>query len=208
MIKSIIKKEWLKLKFYSFAMIFIIISSLIYFWFNLDFSFSTIEPESMMWYKFVHLGDKPYYYLSYLFLSIGAIIALAQFLPERIQNRIKIMIHLPLDMKDSLFYHLFVGVSFIFVLCSILAIGLLLILIDFYPQDIVQIAFKDTLAYSFASIVLYIGLSAVIIEKKPIVVFLKFLVVVLFIISFLKDQFFLEDTFWIYFLVLYFCGFG
>ncbi len=200
MINSIIKKEWLKLKFYFLGIIFLIVSSLIYFAFHLDFAFATIEPESMMWYKFAHLEDKPYYYLSYLFCGIGAIISVAQFLPERIQDRIKIMAHLPLNLRDSLFYHLFIGVGFVTLLCTILTISLLLILLNYYPDVIIQVAFKDTIAYSFASIVLYVGLSSVIIEKKPIIVFVKFLIISLFITSFLKNQFFVEDLVWLLFL--------
>lgn len=201
MINSIIKKEWLKLKFYFFGIIIFIVASLGYFSFQLNFSFATIEPESMMWYKFAHLQDKPYFYLSYLFLFLGAIISVAQFLPEKIQDRIKIMAHLPLNMRDSLFAHLFIGIGFVSFLCTILSVSLLLILIQYYPDIIIQTALKDTIAYSFASIILYIGLSSVIIEKKPIIVFIKFILISFFVVSFLKNQFLIEDTIWLLFLV-------
>ncbi|RLA82288.1 MAG: DUF4857 domain-containing protein, partial [Epsilonproteobacteria bacterium] len=201
MINSIIKKEWLKIKFYFLGALLLIIASLGYFTFQLDFAFATIEPESMLWYKFAHLEDKPYFYLSYLFLSIGAIISVAQFLPEKIQDRIKIMAHLPLNMRDSLFYHLFIGIGFVSLLATLLAISLLLILVNYYPDIIIQTAFKDTIAYSFASIVVYVGLSAVIIEKKPILLGIKLIIVLLFIISFLKTQFIMMDSIWLIFLV-------
>ena len=201
MLNSIIKKEWLKIRFYFLASIFLVIFSLGYFWFNLDFEFSTIEPESMMWYKFAHLSNKPYYYLSYLFVSIGALISFAQFLPERIRSRIKIMAHLPMSLKKSLFYHLFIGASFVAILTSFLSISLLLILINYYPDLIIQIAFKDTIAYSFAAVVLYIALSSVILESKPIVMVFKFILLVLFIVSFLKEQYFILDSFWLLFLI-------
>ena len=201
MLKSIANKEWLKLRFYFFGLLLIIIASLGYFWFNLDFDFSTIEPESMLWYKFAHLQDKPYYYLSYLFISIGAIVSLAQFLPEKIQNRIKIMAHLPLSLRDSLFFHLFIGAVFVAILCTILSISLLAILANYYPQMIMEAVFKDTIGYSFASIVLYIALSSVILESKPIVMVFKFILLALFAVSFLKEQFTAADTIWILFLL-------
>lgn len=174
MFVEILKKEWIKLKFYIIILLSIIISSLFYFNFNLDFAFRTIEPESMMWYKFAHLKDKPYFYLSYLFILIGVIISFAQFLPERIQNRVKVMIHLPLELNISLLYHLIIGTFAIFVLTTILAVPLLLILVQHYPDLIVQVAFKDTLAYSFIAIVVYISLSATILEKNLIVSFSNF----------------------------------
>ena len=200
MINSIIKKEWLKIKFYFLGALLLIIASLGYFTFQLDFAFATIEPESMLWYKFAHLEDKPYFYLSYLFLSIGAIISVAQFLPEKIQDRIKIMAHLPLNMRDSLFYHLFIGIGFVSLLATLLAISLLLILVNYYPDIIIQTAFKDTIAYSFASIVVYVGLSAVILEKKPFLIALKLIIVVLFVVSFLTNHFEILDSIWLIFL--------
>jgi hypothetical protein len=201
MIRSIIKKEWLKLKFYFLAMVSVVFAVLGHFWFNLDFSFSTIEPESMMWYKFAHLEDKPYFYLSYLFLVIGVVVSLAQFIPERVQKRIKIMAHLPLNLRDALFMHLFIGISFIAVLTTIFSIGLLSILINYYPKEIINIALKDTLFYTFASMVLYIGLSAVILETKHLVAFFKFTLVAIFIFVFLKTQFLVDDLVWGLFLV-------
>ena len=201
MLNSIIKKEWLKLRFYVLGLILLITASLAYFAFGLNFSFTTIEPESMMWYKFAHLQDKPYFYLSYLFLGIGAIISIAQFLPERISNRIKIMAHLPLGLKSSLFYHLLIGVMFVTVLSTILSVSLLLVLINYYPDIIIQTAFKDTIAYSFTAIIFYIGLSAVILEKKPVVVLVKFLITLLFVVSFLKIEYNILDSIWLLFLL-------
>ena len=201
MIISIIKKEWLKLKFYFLAFIILSLASAGYFWFNLDFSFHTIEPESMMWYRFVHLEDKPYFYLSYIFLGFGIVTALVQYLPERIRDRIKIMAHLPLELKESLFYHLFVGSVFIAVLSTLFGIFLLNIIILYYPDEIVKIALKDTIAYSFLSISTYLALSSVILEKKPFFIVLKFILTVMFIIIFLKHVYYIEDTIWLLFLI-------
>ena len=204
MFVEILKKEWIKLKFYIIILLSIIISSLFYFNFNLDFAFRTIEPESMMWYKFAHLKDKPYFYLSYLFILIGVIISFAQFLPERIQNRIKVMIHLPLELNISLLYHLIIGTFTIFVLTTILAVPLLLILVQHYPDLIVQVAFKDTLAYSFIAIVVYISLSATILEKNLIVSFFKLLFTLFFIGLFLKNQYLSYDILWLAIIIIVF----
>lgn len=204
MFVEILKKEWIKLKFYIIILLSIIISSLFYFNFNLDFAFRTIEPESMMWYKFAHLKDKPYFYLSYLFILIGVIISFAQFLPERIQNRVKVMIHLPLELNISLLYHLIIGTFAIFVLTTILAVPLLLILVQHYPDLIVQVAFKDTLAYSFIAIVVYISLSATILEKNLIVSFFKLLFTLFFIGLFLKNQYLSYDILWLAIIIIVF----
>ncbi len=203
MINSIIKKEWLKIKPYFFALLLAIFASLGYFFFNLNFSFSTIEPESMMWYKFAYFLDKPYYNFLYLYLLISMGVAFSQFLPERINNRIKIIAHLPLSMTKALYYHLFIGILYIFILSFILSAFLTLILSNYYPDIIINVIIKDLTIFSSISIVFYLLLSSLIIEKKPLFVFIKFLLVILLIGIFFKNEFFIEDFLFIILLFVY-----
>jgi hypothetical protein len=197
MIRSIILKEWLKLRYYVAILVVISIVVLGYFTFNLHFLFSTIEPESMMWYRFAHLEDKPYFPLSYLYLLFGVVVALVQFLPERIKNRIKIMAHLPLELKQSLFLHLGIGVGFILILSAITSCLLLFVMYLYYPEQIVLVTFKDTFVYSFLSISLYIGLAAAILEKKNSIAAFKFFLIIIFIGVLLKKEYILSDSLWL-----------
>ena len=203
MIKSIVLKEWLKLKYYSVSLVVLLIAVLGDFAFNLNFLFSTIEPESMMWYRFVHLEDKPYFYLSYLYLIFGVVIALVQFLPERIKNRIKIMAHLPLDLKQSLFTHLAVGIGFVSLLSLITSIGVLAIVNIYYPDIIVLIGLKDVAIFTFLSVLIYVGLSAVIIEKKHLLMGIKLTIVMVVIVVLLKESYTLKDMLWVILLVYF-----
>ncbi|MDY0234356.1 MAG: DUF4857 domain-containing protein [Sulfurimonas sp.] len=200
MIKSIIKKEYLKLKFYLFILLLLSFGTIAHFWYNLDFAFATIEPESMMWYRFAQLGSKPYYHLSYIFLLFAVVVSFSEFLPERIKFRIKIMAHLPLKMRDSLFLHLLVGSSFVTLFSLILACSIAIIMSSYYPHEIVLVAFKDTLAYSFAAIVFYVALSSVILEKNIKVLLFKALLMLLFVVLFVKERYFLQDSLWLAFL--------
>lgn len=201
MFRSIFQKEWLKLKFYTLISLVLVVSSLVYFGFNLNFAFSTVEPESMMWYKFIHLENKPYFYLSYLYLFTGMVIAFAQFLPEKIQKRVKITVHLPLNMNKIVWLHLLIGIFVITALSTFFSWVLLNIIAYYYPDEVVRIAFKDTIAYTFASIVLYIGTASVIIEQNKKLMFLKALFVVLFCFIFLKQKYMMEDSLWLLFLI-------
>ncbi|MFA5704181.1 MAG: DUF4857 domain-containing protein [Advenella sp.] len=200
MIKSIIRKEYLKLKFYLFILLLLCLGAIAHFWYNLDFAFSTIEPESMMWYKFAQLQIKPYYTLNYIYLAFAVVISFGEFLPERIKFRIKIMAHIPLSMRDSLFLHLLIGASFVALLSLFLSCSIALILSSYYPSDIVLIGFKDTLAYSFAAIVLYIVLSSVILEKNMKVLLFKVLIMLFFVVLFVKTRYFVQDSLWLAFL--------
>ena len=197
MIKSIIKKEWLKIRFITLTLFVISIAVLGKFWYNLDFSFSTVEPESMMWYRFAGLEQKPYEYLSYLFFIIGLSIAIFQFVPERVRNRIKIMTHLPISLSKSLFLHLFIGIFYIFILSLIISLFIVFIVFQYYPIEIVLVSIKDISFYFLGSIIVYFGVSSAIIEKNSFISAMKLFLASLFIFVFHKSIFSNIDFLWV-----------
>ena len=205
MFKSIFLKEWLKLKLTFIFLLISFIAILVYFTFSLNFEFSTIEPESMMWYRFLELQYKPYFYFFYLYLAMGIIIAFSQFLPEVIAKRIKLTIHLPFSMKQIVFSHLLIGIILLTFICTIFSLGLLGIVADYYPKQIVQVIFEDTLFYSFASIILYICSSSIILEQDKKKFIFKIIFTLLFLFAFTKEEYFLIDYIW--FLLLFFTPF-
>ena len=201
MFKSIFIKEWLKIKYYLLFATLISLFILGYFSFTLNFDFSTVEPESMMWYKFIQLEQKPYFYLIYFYFLFGCLFAFSQFLPEIIQKRVKVTVHLPLELKEIMFYHIFIGLVFISIFSTFFSLALLTITSHYYPKEIIQVIFKDTVAFSFASIVLYIGISSLIIEQNKKVLFLKMLIITLFLFTFFKEKYTYMDSLWILFLI-------
>ena len=202
---SIINKEWEKLKLYLISLFFIIICSLLYFWFTLNHSFMSIEPESMMWYQFSNLQDKPYFDFIYLYIVMGSIVSLAQFLPEIIRNRIKIMIHLPCQLSHIIFRHLLIGSFFILLLSFIISLTLMIIVSSYYPDNIVFIIGKDVLFYTLLSVITYVLVSSVILENKNIFRFLKFLFLLSILLCLKKEEYLEEDFIW--FLILLFVPF-
>ena len=205
MLKEIFKKEWLKLKFYVFGLFIIAIFLVGYFLFDLNFLFSTIEPESMMWYKLSILGLKPYDDFIYLFILNGFVLSFAQFLPEMINSRIKILLHLPYKIHKILFLHLRIGVLFVVVLNVFLAVLLLGVMGTYYPSIALVTIFQDLIIYTFISVVAYLFISAVIIDKNKIIASLKLLLLALFPMAFIKNQYVYFDL--IYLFVLFFTPF-
>jgi len=202
---SIINKEWQKLRLYVWGFLFIIISSVAYFVLQINHAFSTIEPESMMWYQFSNLGYKPYFNFVYLFFIIGCVISLAQFIPEVIRDRIKIMIHLPCNFSNIVFRHLLIGSVFVVSLCLVLSSFLLIVILNYFPNIIASVVVKDILFYTLIAVSSYILSSSVIIEKKSIVKFFKFLFTLSFFICLIKEKYFIEDFIW--FITLFFIPF-
>lgn len=186
MFKSIFLKEWLKIKYPLFFLLIFSIIILSYFTFNLNFQFSTIEPESMMWYRFIHLEHKPHFILHYFYLFVGIIVATSQFLPEIIQKRVKVTLHLPLNIFQNIFLHLLIGIIFICSIITLFSISLLRIISDYYPKEIVQVVFEDSLFFSLISLLTYILISLIIMEQNRIKQLLKtvFTLLVLFYFGF------------------------
>jgi len=99
------------------------------------------------------------------------------------------MVQLPLSLRDSLFIHLFIGMMFVFIVCSLLSLSTSLIISEYYPPIILQITLKDTLIYSLLSMIIYLGISSLILEKKLFIVVVKFIFMAVIIFSFLKEQY-------------------
>lgn len=184
MFKSIFLKEWLKIKYPLFFLLIFSIFILSYFAFDLNFQFSTIEPESMMWYRFIHLEHKPHFILYYFYLFVGIIVATSQFLPEIIQKRVKVTLHLPLNIFQNIFLHLLIGIIFICSIITLFSISLLRIISDYYPKEIVQVVFEDSLFFSLISLLTYIFISLVIMEQNRIKQLLKAVFTFLFLFYF------------------------
>ncbi|NVJ53257.1 MAG: DUF4857 domain-containing protein [Campylobacteraceae bacterium] len=201
MIYAIVKKEWLKIKYLVIALFVLSIFILGYFWFRLDFLFSTVEPESMMWYRFITLEQKPYQHFSYLFYMIAILISSFQFIPEKISKKIKIMIHLPIDMHKSLFLHLIIGFFYLLIIAIIFSITCYFILLNYYPYELTLIALKDMFFYLISSTILYLGISSAIIERKPFISALKLLITLFITTIFHKSIYNSFDLIWLILLI-------
>lgn len=187
--KAIYKKEWLKLRWSIVALSCVAITTAIYFWFNLDFTFKSIEPESMMWYRFAQLEDKPYSHLAPFFLLSALVIAFAQFLPEVIRNRIRILTHLPCQLSTLVAHHLIAGALSLVFINATITIAIVTIIQRYYPKEIVAIAIKDSLFWTLLALALYLGLSAAIIERNVWRKALKLLLPVLLSLLYLKNHY-------------------
>ncbi len=199
---SIIKKEWIKLKYVFFSAVVVGVCLLAYFAYDLRFTVTSVEPESVAWYRFAHLGYKPYEFFIPYFIAFGALIALAQFLPERINKRVKIIAHLPLPLYKSIFIHLLVGLLFIVTFLLFFSLIFLSIISSLYPEVVVLESAKDMLFFTIGSIIIYLGISATILEQIKIKALIKLFVLGVVVAIFYKDHFVLSDLVWVYILLL------
>lgn len=194
--KPIFLKEWLKLKKYSVVLTVCAVILGGYFWFDLAGQYANIEPESMMWYRFSHLGDKPYQWLMTVFLVVGAIVAVCQFVPEVIGKKVRILAHLPISLTKVVLFHLGAGLMMILTVNSVIALLVTLAMNHYYPSDIVQMTVRDMLLGQLPAIALYLGLSAVIIEQNWAKRALKIIVTGLVCSIWIKPHYEVFDAVW------------
>lgn len=204
MIKSILKKEFLKIKLYFFVSIVFSLGFVIYFGYNLNFSFTTVEPESMMWYRLIHLEQKPYDIFANLFLLLGALVAITQFVPERLKNRIKLITHLPISMQKSLFLHIVVGLCIVCILALSLTLLCSFIMHYYYPVELVEVFYKDFAFYMIGAFLIYLALSSAILERDSKSAAIKFLLGLVAVFIFMKNRFYMIDALWLFILVVLF----
>ncbi|WED24679.1 DUF4857 domain-containing protein [Vibrio sp. JC009] len=165
MFSAIYTKEWFKLRKPAYALCAAALVIGYYFWFNLSGQYANIEPESMMWYRLAHLGDKPYSWLLYCFVLTGAIVAGLQYVPEATGKKVRILTHLPVSLNKVVVKHIFAGVVMILVANGILSAITVLAFSVYYPSDIIHTAIKDMLFGQLPAIAIYLGFAAVIVES-------------------------------------------
>lgn len=164
-VQAIYQKEWLKLKRLLLPLVLAAAAAGAHYGFELSTAYANIEPESMMWYRFAQLEDKPYAYLAPFFLLAAAVLAFGQFLPEAIQNRVRILTHLPVPLDALVRHHLLAGAVALLLVNGVLGGMLAWMTADYYPPEIVRIVIKDCLYWQLPALILYLGLASVIIER-------------------------------------------
>ncbi len=203
MIKSLLNKEFVKLRMFLVFVFVALFVLFIYFSYNLNFSFSIIEPENMMWYRFTFLDFKPYEIFKWFLFAFSILLAFVQFLPERLKNRLRIILHLPMGLLSSLSLHIGVGVGVLFMLCIFLGLACHWLLGFYYPYPITEIFLKDLMYYFLGSLMLYLGVSSVILDKNTKVGMLKLgFTLIAFFINLNQG---LSLFLWIVFILFLFC---
>lgn len=204
MVLTILIKEWIKLRWYMLVLMLLGCVSVGYFWIELHFEFSNSEPESILWYRFAHLGDKPYLFFSTLFMGMGAVIALVQFVWERFRNRLRIIAHLPLSMPRILTWHLGVGIGLLSLVCFGVGGVVLSLMFAYYPYEIAMVALKDMAFYLVGALLSYLLGACVVLERDARIVLLKLSFGVLVLFLFQKERYVLLDSLYLGFVFSFF----
>lgn len=191
---AIFRKEWIKLRWAVTGLMLVAVGLGIFFGFRLDLAFKSVEPESMMWYRFAQLEDKPYALFVWFFVFSGTILAVVQFLPEAIRSRVRILTHLPAALPGLVAEHLCIGSLALVLVCAMLGSLIVFFMSCFYPAEVAFVATTDVLFWLIPAFGLYLGVSSAIIEKKNGKQVLKLVGSVFFSVLFIKERYVFFDV--------------
>jgi hypothetical protein len=164
MIKSLIYKEWLKVRwtFVALAAInFLVVASICI---SIANSFSFIDASQL--YSDAAAHSLFYYDLLYIPLLTGLLLGIVQFYPEINSSRIKLTLHLPMKESKSLMtMQLFAigSMSLVFLVDAILLLGFSS---QYYPSEIINGMLISILPWFLAGFVIYIFISIIFIEPS------------------------------------------
>lgn len=192
MVRSIIFREWIKLKTVLLITLGAEICYAIYSCMELKYFIRNINPVKVIGV----IGDNNYIFFHSLqthFAIMGVIIALLQFLPEMKNKTLKLTLHLPYNNIKMLRNMLTIGVSVLLATSLFLLILFLSITSYYFPKEVVYAYLYSLLPWIASGLFSYLICSAFCIEQRWSLRFLM-----MFVLYFIVDTFILENAFFAY----------
>jgi len=163
MYRALFYKEWLKIKETFLFVSLLGLGIVIYLYFDIEQT-NTFNNSNAFWSLITARGYLYYDLFRYIPLVAALALALAQFIPEVINKKLKLTLHLPLKENKILLSMQ----SFTFGLLILLSLLWLLLMIIissiYFPAEIVNSMILTSLPWFMAGILTYFSVSALIIE--------------------------------------------
>lgn len=161
--KSILFKEWLKLRWILAICAAAGIAVIASIFFNLkhDISFS---GATNYWYSILFMGNNYFLILKYIPLLIGLAVGVAQYFPETVNKRIKLSFHLPVEENRLLIIMMLSGTICLLMIFSIIFLLFWMVSIHFLPFEIVGAAVTSIIPWFLAGFVVYYFIGLVVLE--------------------------------------------
>ncbi len=163
MTKAIIFKEWVKTREFLLLSFVITIGAVVFNILRLDRIIS-LKGAAHLWEVMISRDAIFIDMMSYLPLCIALLLAVVQFVPEMLQKRLKLTLHLPYPRNKMIIMMLVYG------LCSFLIIAIIQYVIMFgymagvFPQEMINRLLLTVLHWNLTAICIYLALAWIILE--------------------------------------------
>ena len=161
--KSILYKEWLKLKWIFLIVTITGIAAVVSIFLNVKHDI-LFGGATNYWYSFLFMGLQYYQVVKYLPLAIGIAIGVGQYFPETVNKRIKLSFHLPVNEDMILITMMLCGTFTL-----LLTLGSMFLLFwglsaYYFPAEIVHAAIVSVTPWFLAGFVIYYFISLIVLE--------------------------------------------
>src|SRR5665647_307221 len=161
--KSIVYKEWLKIRWFLIGFTALGIVGIGYLFLKVQHGF-TFQGGTSFWYNILFMGLQFFGYFKYIPLLGGLIIGVAQYFPETINKRIKLTFHLPLKENNVLLMmHAFGIVCLVHSFSLLLGIFITLSSI-YFPSPMVIDSIVSVIPWFLAGLVAYFFVALIVLE--------------------------------------------
>ncbi|KAB7530226.1 hypothetical protein F8C76_01575 [Flagellimonas olearia] len=163
MLKAIVYKEWIKIKRVSLFLLLIGVLIVIGIYSNVRHELIIKDAESY-WNGILQQRAIWFYVLKFVPLIVGLLIAVAQFVPEIVDKRIKLTLHLPTNEETIVLKMVLFGFFCTTLILSVFMGMFLGMGAYFFPQEIVWVSFLTTAPWFLAGIAAYFLISFIVLE--------------------------------------------
>ncbi|MCK5520505.1 MAG: hypothetical protein KAI81_05295 [Candidatus Marinimicrobia bacterium] len=165
MFKAITYKEWIKLKTIFLGILTINLLVVFYIFLSVSHDLKFMAAVGY-WNKIIFRGVMFYDFYKFFPLASGVFLALAQFIPEIMKNRIKLTFHLPIDENKVLLWMAGFGallLSAIYLLVGLIFFSLSMV---YFPIEITSSLLLTVLPWMLGGLIMYFIVSIIILEPN------------------------------------------
>ena len=160
---SLLFKEWLKLR--PFWGLTLVANAVLMAWLFIDIRHHfSIEHAEMLYYQANKIGRLFYDDIRFAPLLSGMAIAVAQFVPEVNKGRMRLSMHLPINLAALCMTYLVIGLGAVLVVLTLNGVALYVIIATYFPVEFARSALATALPWFMAGIVAYLGTAMTLLE--------------------------------------------
>ena len=184
--KSIVYKEWLKIRWFLIAFTGLGILAIGNIFLSVQHDF-TFNEANNYWYNIIFRGVKYFGNFKYIPIAGALVIAIAQYFPETVNKRIKLTYHLPINENKALIQMMLFGAFCLFATYILLFFMFLGFSSFYFPKEIIMEAITTILPWFLAGFTAYFLVALIVLEPAWKFRFLYFLVAAAFVPLFFES---------------------
>lgn len=165
MYRAIVFKEWLKIRWTYLAVSVVFAGVLVNLALQLNYAVK-FDGAMNVWYSTIFRHWRFYSLLQYVPLFAGAAVAIAQFVPEVLQSRMKLTFHLPVRENGVLLSMLSVGFLAVGILFVVALVALSFVTLLHFPIEVLKSVLLTSVPWFLAGFAAYVILAAVVAEPR------------------------------------------